>query len=167
LCRSPCWGGVGEKVLLIAVRRELNFVLDFNRAIGENVVQFGTPPRQHPADEQASMAISGTTLATEQSDSVFGSPRQKPVNGVSEGLLLGHRTVESVSLGVVVALLVRTPAECFSLKVVTGARRLQRRGKLIAVELRSKARIGIRANVDDDLDLLGLKQLMEGLKRMV
>ncbi|HET8556256.1 MAG TPA: hypothetical protein VFL58_02985 [Gaiellaceae bacterium] len=56
------------------------------------------------------MAVGWVSLAAHECDSMHLCPREKTIYRLAELRLLGHRAVQGMTLGVVLFVLLRTPA---------------------------------------------------------
>ncbi len=122
---------------------------------------------QDLADEQPAVAPARLPLAAKQRDPMLSSAAQQALHGRHERGLLGHAVVASVAV-LVVVLLERWPAaELLTEEEIARAGPAKRRIELLAVEVRSEARVRVGPHVDDDFNTLSLQKLEEVLERVV
>jgi len=119
------------------------------------------------ADEQPAVALPRLALAAQQRDSTFATSRQQALYGSSKRGLLGYAVVARVTLLVVVLLPRRPPAKLLSQKEISHSYPTESDIQQLAVELRRNARVGIGADVHDELDPLTPQELREALKRVI
>ena len=129
--------------------------------------KFDSSLGQNLADQQSPVAIVVVALAADQCNPVATSAVDQAVDGAVERLLFGHRAVQSVASSVVMLLTRWAAAELLPHEEITDTSFSHRGRKLVAVEVRSDARVRVRPHVDDHLNALSLQKLRKVLKRVV
>jgi len=107
---------------------------------------------QYFPDQKASVAIVGLAAATHDRQPPSSSPVKYALDSLNEGRLRGHQAVEGVTIGVEVGFVQWSSTELFSHEYVADARCSEGWVELLPVEMRSKSRVRVGANVDDKLD---------------
>jgi hypothetical protein len=129
--------------------------------------KFDSSVGQNLANEQSAVAMTRISLAADQCDPVAMSTVNEALDGGPKRLLLGHRSVQRMSFGVVV-LLVRwaTPELCSEEQVADAA--LSYRGlELVAVEVRREPRVRKGSHIDEELDSLAQNELRKVIELMI
>ncbi len=94
---------------------------------------------KHPANQQTTMTILRLALAAHQGDAMLIRPVQKPVDRLTKVRLARHLSVESVAVHVIVLLLAWTSAQLLPEEEVAKVACAKSRGKILMIELWSKA----------------------------
>ena len=131
------------------------------------MAQLDAAIRKYLSHEQTSVAVLRISLAADQRDPVLGSPVEEALDRGLERLLLGHRPIQRVPLGVVVLLAVRAPAERFAQEQVVEPAATELGVELLAVEVGRKPRVRKRPHVDEKLDALAGDQLDEPIEPVI
>lgn len=118
------------------------------------MVQLRPMVRQHLPDEQSPVALIGLALAAEKREPMVLGAGQQPIDRLLKRSLLSHLAVESSAVRVVVVFAGRTATELLAEEEVPQAPGAQGMLQLVSVEVRRVSRVGVRANVDDELDAL-------------
>jgi hypothetical protein len=105
------------------------------------------------ADQEPAMTVARVALAAHQCDPVVASAVEQPRNRRPKPRLQGHRAIERVTILVVVLGLIRTATELGSEEKVAGLA-IEGGRQILAIELRGKAGIRVRPNIDEELDAL-------------
>lgn len=125
-------------------------------SVREDMTELHSVVSQDLADEQAAVALARLALAAKQRDPMLSSTAQEALKGHLEPWLLGHAVIASVAV-LVVMLLERWPAaELLPEEEVARIDSAKRHIELLAVEVRSDARVRVGPHVYHDLDALGL-----------
>ena len=111
---------------------------------------------QNLADEQPAVALARLPLAAKQRDPMLASTAQEALNRRLKPWLLGHAVVASVAVLVVIRLPRRPAAELLPEEEIALAGPAKRRIELLAIEVRSDARVRVGPHVDDHLNTLSL-----------
>lgn len=143
-----------EKRRLIAHARQRNRALDLDASIGKDVMQLGAAITQHLADQESSVALRGPPTTAEQCDSTILRTLQQTLYRLLKGRLPRHLSVERVPFGVVVLVPLGTASERLPKEGIADPSIFHCPLKILPVEMRRKLRIGIRPNVDEQLDAL-------------
>ena len=136
-------------------------------SIREDMTEHHPVVHQDLADEQPAVALARLPLAAKQRDSVLASTAQQALNRHLEPWLLGHAVVASVAVLVVIVLARWPAAELLPEEEIARASPAKRRIELLAVEVRSDARVRVGPYVNDHLDALGVQELRKVLKHVV
>jgi hypothetical protein len=167
LCRSPCWLLLAEQRLLPVWRVQSHEVLLVDDSIREDMPEYHPVVSQDLADEQAAVTLLWLALAAQQRDPMLSSTAQEALKGHLEPWLLGHAVVASMAVLVIIRLPRWPAAELLPEEEIARAGPAKRRIELLAVEVRSDARVRVGPHVDDHLNALGLQELRKVLKRVV
>jgi hypothetical protein len=122
---------------------------------------------QNLADEQPAMTLARLALAAKQRDPMLSSTAQEALKRHLEPWLLGHTVVASMAILVVIRLPRWPAAEILPEEEIARAGPAKRRIELLAVEVRSDARVRVGPHIDDHLNALSLQELRKVLKRVV
>lgn len=122
------------------------------------------PLGQHTSNEKAAVAIVRSPLAAEQRESASGRGGKQLLDRRTKLRRFGHRPVESMAFGVVLALVIGATAQRIPLKVVVDPSTDQSSCKLLAIELRGEARKGIGAHVYHGIDAVLAQQALKVLE---
>ena len=99
------------------------------------------------------MTVARVALAAHQCDPVVASAVEQPRNRRPKPRLQRHRAIERVTILVVVLGLVRTATELGTEEKVAGLA-IEGGHQILAIELRGKAGVRVRPNIDEELDAL-------------
>jgi hypothetical protein len=99
------------------------------------------------------MTVARVALAAHQCNAVVAGTVEQPRNRRPEPRLHRHHAIQRVTILVVVLGLVRTATELSTEEQVAGLA-IEGGRQILAIELRGKARVRIRSNIDEELDAL-------------
>ncbi len=142
-------------------------MLDLNAAIGEDVAQLGAVIAQHLADQEPTMALLRPSTAAEQCEAMIPAALQQALDGLLERRLRCHIAIQRMPGGIVLLVPLRTAPQRQAKEGIANPSLFDRRLKALSVEVRRKPRIGIRTNVDEELDALALNERDEPIEVMV
>jgi hypothetical protein len=136
-------------------------------SIREDMTECHPVVSQDLAYEQPAVALARLALAAKQRHPMLSSTAQQALNRRLEPWLLGHAVVASVAVLVVIRLPRRPATELLPKEEIARAGPAKRRVELLAIEVRSDARVRVGPHVDDHLNALSLQELRKVLKRVV
>lgn len=119
------------------------------------MAQLSATIAQYLANKQSPVAILRLPAAAHQSYPMLAGAQQKTVYCGAERRPFSHWAIEGVPFGVVVVFVVGPSAEFLAEVHVSEAAVHQRFLKLLTIEVRCEARVGVRAHVYDERDLRG------------
>lgn len=156
-----------EKHWLVGGPRQRNRMLDFDTFVRKNVAQLGTVIAQDLADQEATMALLRLSTAAEQCEPMILSAFQQALDSPSKRRLRRHLAIQGMPGGIVLLVPLGTTPQRQAKKGITNASLFNCRLKPLPIELRRKPRIGVRANVDQELDALALNERDKSLEVVV
>jgi len=144
-----------------------DFLLGLNPPVGPDVQQADAPLVEHAADQPSPMAVGRVFFSAQQGGAAVGDGLQKPLQTALEGGRAGQAVVADVPLGVVQIGPFRLAAQKIAQEQVIDAAIFKGAADCLAVEMGGVARVGARADVDDQADAVLLDQPEERLQGMV
>lgn len=156
-----------EKRWLVTRVRQRDRALNLDASVGKDVAQLGSAITQHLADQEPAMALSRSPTAAEQCKALIPTALQQALDGLLECRLRRHLAIQRMPSGIVLLVPLGTAPQRQSKKRVADPSLFYRRVKALSVEVGCKSRIGIRANVDEELDVLALNELDEPIEVMI
>lgn len=122
---------------------------------------------EHLADEKPTVAVVRVALAAHQSNPMPARTVGQARRSGPERLLLGHRSVQGVAVGVVVVLVRGTAAELLAHEEVADTATRHLSLERITVEVRRVARVRVGPHIDEDPNLLAQDEPSEVVDVMV
>jgi hypothetical protein len=157
-------GGLGFGQRLIGLARDVGF--RFQIAIGAYMQEFVAALDEDATDEETSMAMSGIFLTAHQGNSKLCESALQAVDTGQKSWSGRALAIENAAGGVVILLASGTAAELIAEKEVfdSGSRQIPLQG--CAIELRGKFRVGRRAGVYDNFDVVASEKRCKRLERV-
>jgi hypothetical protein len=156
-----------EKCRLVARSRQRNRALDLDASVRKDVAQLSTVIAQHLANQEPPMAFLGPATAAEQCEPMIPAALQQALNSFLECRLGRHLAIQGMPGSVVLLVPLGTAPQCQPEEGIANPLPFNHRLKVLPIEMRRKPRIGIRANVDEELDALALNERDEPVEAMV
>jgi hypothetical protein len=129
-------------------------VLCPNSSVCKDMPKLDSSVGQHLPDEQPPVAVLRISLAADEANPMALRPVDEPLDRRLEGLLFGHRPIESMAVGVVVLIARRPATQLLSEEQIADAMPGERRLELVAVEVWRETRVRVRPHVHEKLDPL-------------